>query len=566
VSRKRWHIRPPAPAAHLAQFPDLSPVLVQVLYHREIRQPAEVRAFLDGTIPLGDPFRLRGMHAAVHRLRQAIRRGELITVYGDFDVDGVTATALLVQTLSALGARVRPYIPHRVDEGYGLNASALKELAKTGTQLIVTVDCGVRSLKEAALAQRLGLDLIITDHHTPRDELPTAWAVINPRQPGCAYGYKALAGVGLAFKLAQALLRVHRQVPLPMAQTDLIEDELLDLVALGTVVDVAPLVGENRVLVQRGLRVLNQPKRPGLLSLMQVAGVQVGQVNGESLGFALGPRLNAAGRLEHAMSAYKLLMCESPVEAGELARKLDDLNRRRQELTLATLASARAQIETQLPEARLLFVMGEDYLPGIVGLVAGKLSEEYYRPAVVVELGKEKSRGSARSIPEFSIIEALDTCVPLLEKHGGHGAAAGFTALTHHLPELQARLQALAAERLRDVDLVPSLYIDAEVPLRQVTWSVHDALSGLAPFGPENPAPLLLTRDVAVRERRVVGNDHLKLLLTDGLAVWDAIAFRQAELAVDLPPRIDIVYHLESNEWNGEKRLQLNIQDLRPAV
>lgn len=566
MNLKRWHIRPPAPAEHLARFPDLPPILVQVLYHRGLCEPADVRAFLDGSIPYGDPFRLRGMHAAVTRLRRAIQRGELIAIYGDFDVDGVTATALLVQTLSSLGARVRPYIPHRVDEGYGLNSWALEELAKAGIQIVLTVDCGVRSIEEALVAQRLGLDLIITDHHTPGDQLPTACAVVNPRQPGCRYGYDGLAGVGLAFKLAQALLRVQKQVPLPLQRIVLAEDDLLDLVALGTVVDMAPLVGENRMLVQRGLRRLNQPHRPGLISLMQVAGIQPGQINGESLSFVIGPRLNAAGRLEHALSAYELLMCQSLEEAGELARKLDEQNRRRQELTQATLDSARTQIEAQLPDARLLFVAGEDYLPGIVGLVASKLTEEYYRPAVVVEVGPEQSRGSARSIPEFNIVQALDACADLLIRHGGHARAAGFTILTKDLLALQARLQALAAEQLRDVDLMPSLEIDAELPLRQGMWSVHEALSRLAPFGTGNPAPLLLTRGAIVRERRVVGNNHLKLLLSDGLAVWDAIAFRQAGWLTDLPRRIDVVYTLEVNEWNGEKQLQLNVQDLRPAA
>ncbi len=565
MNRKRWRVRPPAPPELLARFPHLSPLVVQVLHNRGIADPAEVRAFLEGAVVSENPFRLKGMNEAVARLRQAIVAGEPIAVYGDFDVDGVTATVLLVEVLASLGARVVPYIPHRVDEGYGLNSGALHRLRRQGVRVVVTVDCGVRAMGEIQEGRRIGLDLIVTDHHTVPPELPPATAVINPHQPSCPYPFKELAGVGLAYKLAQALLRTHSRVPLPGAGQAPSEEDLLDLVALGTVVDLAPLVGENRALVRRGLEVLRQARRPGLRALIARAGLEPDRVDTEALSYAIGPRLNAAGRLEHAMTSYRLLTSREPEEAARLAQELEEQNRRRQELTLEHLERAQRQAEEQLPDARLLFVAGEGFLPGIVGLVAGKLADRFYRPAVVVEVGPGESRGSARSIPGFDISAALDRCSHLLERHGGHSAAAGFTVLNEKLDELRASLQAIAAETLGHVELVPTLDIDATLPLSQATWQTLEELSRLAPFGEGNPAPVLMSPGVVVREHRVVGTGHLKLTLSDGVAVWDAIAFRQGEWAERMPQRIDVAYCLEANMWNDQQRLQLNVQDLRPA-
>ncbi|MFQ6058439.1 MAG: single-stranded-DNA-specific exonuclease RecJ [Anaerolineae bacterium] len=563
---KKWHIRPPAPADHLARFPDLPPLVVQILYNRGITEPHEVRAFLAEEFREENPFRLKGMNEAVARLRYAIRAGEPIAIYGDFDVDGVTATALLVQVLTALGARARPYIPHRVDEGYGLNCDALRELANRGVKVVVTVDCGVRSVEEIAYGRRLGLDIVVTDHHAVPQELPPALAVIDPRRPDCRYPFKDLPGVGLAFKLAQALLRVQKRVPLPGQRWEVTEENLLDLVALGAVTDLSPLVGENRALVRRGLEVLNQAQRVGLRGLMQTAGVEPGRVNTETISYVLGPRLNAAGRLDHAMASFRLLMSQTEEEAAELARDLEEKNRRRQQLTIEMLERARQEVVDLVPEEKLLFVAGRDYLAGIVGLVASRLTEEFYRPAVVVELGDKESRGSARSIPELNIVAALDECQDLLTKHGGHAAAAGFTVSNANLEPLRVRLRDIAARQLRDVDLTPTLDIDVEVPLAEVNWATHALISELAPFGQANPAPLLLSRGVAVRDHRLVGENHLKLTLDDGRVVWDAIAFGQGAWAEALPSRVDIVYSLEVNEWRkGERWLQLNVKDLRAS-
>ena len=564
----KWQIAPPAPESHLARFPHLSPLIIQLLYNRGITALRDVEDFLAGAFPEDNPFRLKGVNVAVTRLRQAIRRGEPVAIYGDFDADGVTATALLVETLSALGARVMPYIPHRVDEGYGLNTDALRQLASQGIKVVVTVDCGIRSIEEVNYGQKLGLDLIITDHHSVGEEVPPAVAVINPRQSNCRYPFKDLAGVGVAFKLAQALLRVHRRVPVAKREVNLSEEDLLDLVALGTVTDLAPLLGENRSLVRRGLERLNDPQRLGIEALITGAGLKPGAIDATAIGFILGPRLNAAGRIDHAITSYKLLVTSSDQEAGELASKLGELNQYRQQLTMETLERAREQVMVDVETEKLLFAMGEDFLAGIVGLVASRLTEEFYRPSVVVELGPEESRGSARSIPEFNITAALDRCRDLLIRYGGHAAAAGFTVANDKLEALRERLRELAAEQLEGVELTPTLLIDAEVELSEINWATQALLAQLEPCGYANPAPLLLSRRVVVRDARVVGTDgsHLKLTLSDGRVVWDAIAFHQGQWAGQLPRHIDVVYSVEVNEWQGEKRLQLNVKDVRPSA
>ncbi len=563
---KRWLVAQPAPEPFLSRLSHLHPLVAQVLYNRGLTTPDDALSFLEGRPGPDDPFRLNGMAQAVTRIRKAIKQEEPIVVYGDFDADGVTATALLVLTLKALGGRVQPYIPHRLEEGYGLNREALAELAARGAKVVITVDCGIRFPAEVAYARRLGMDIIVTDHHAVGKEELEATAVVNPHQPGCPYAYKDLAGVGLAYKLAQALLRVNRQVPV-WKGSQLQEEDLLDLVALGTVADLAPLTGENRALVIQGLKRLNSEPRPGVDALIRQAGLRSGQVDAAAIGYALGPRLNAAGRIAHADTAYQLLVAEYPEEAKRLAERLDNLNQERQRLTAEAQERAQEIARVQQAERPLLFIAAPDFPAGVIGLVASRLVEEFYRPAIIVELSQEKSRGSGRSIPEFHITRALDDCADLLIQHGGHAAAAGFTTFTKDLPRLEARLLELAFERLAGQELVPTLHIDAEVPLREMGWPLWEALQPLRPYGEGNPEPLFLSRNIQVRRWRTVGSEglHLKLLLSDGPVVWDGIAFRQGDWADHLPDRVDIAYHLQVNEWNGEQRLQLNIQGIRPA-
>ncbi|MBI5029635.1 MAG: single-stranded-DNA-specific exonuclease RecJ [Chloroflexi bacterium] len=565
---KRWQIAPRVSSLVQARFASrqLNPLIVQILYNRGITTPEQADAFLSPDSFVGNPFQLHGMNESVERIRRAIRAGEAIAVYGDFDVDGVTATVLLVQTLLSIGAKAKPYIPHRIDEGYGLNKEALQQLKEQGVGVVITVDCGVRSLPEIAFGKQIGLDMIVTDHHAPGDEMPDAFAVINPKQLLCKYPCKELSGAGVAFKLSQALLLADSQVPIIKGRMPITEDALVDLVALGTVADLVPLTGENRYLVQRGLEKLRQSERPGIQALMRQAAIKPEAIEAGSIGYTLGPRLNAAGRLESALMAYHLLATQYPGEADDLARKLEETNRERQRLTTEMTMKARDAVIASAESERLLFVAAPEFPEGIVGLIASRLSEEFYRPAVAVHQGEEESRGSARSVPEFNIVTALDQCRDLLVRHGGHAMAAGFTVRNENLAALQNRLKEIATRDLAQSELVLTLNVDAEATLSEINFEVAKALLQLAPFGYGNREPIFVSRGLMVREARIVGTDHLKLLLSDGQFVMDAIAFRQGSWNNSLPPRIDVAYQLEAQVWNGKPRLQMNVKDIKPTA
>ncbi len=569
IQLKRWEVAPRAPESHFAQFPDLPPLVVQILYNRGFTAPQEVNNFLACHWQDDNPMALKGMAQAVERLTQAIINQEPIAVYGDYDADGVTATALMIQLLTALGGKAQAYIPNRFEEGYGLNNKALAELADRGVKVVLTVDCGIRSVNEVTYGNSLGLDIIITDHHTVGEEIPPALATINPKQPGCDYPFKELAGVGLAHKLAQALLRSDTlnsyQKPIGVH-----EDDLLDLVALGTVADLAPLYGENRSLVTRGLQRLNNSLRPGLTALMTQGQTRPNnRITTGTIGFVIGPRLNAAGRLDSALAAYQLLMAKSGTEATSLAIELDQQNRERQKLTRDSVDVAHQVVIRDNAQSPLYFITHRDFNPGVVGLVASRLSDEFYRPILVAQQGPEITKGSARSIPEFHITEALDQCADLLVRYGGHAAAAGFTVENKNLPAFKERLMDIAQRSLDVTNLRPTISVDGEVNLRGVRPSLVEAITNLQPFGYGNPSPQFLTRNLRIKFRKAVGMDgnHLKLILHDGRKDWSAIAFRQGHWLkrVHVSQNIDAVYNLEFNEWNGQRHLQLNIRDLRPS-
>ncbi len=569
MPKRRWIVQPAAPPHFSARFPEFSPILAQIFFARGILTREDARRFVGAGDALADPFLMKGMTAAVERIRRAIRDGETIAVYGDFDADGVCATALLTIALKTLGAKALPYIPHRVNEGYGLNRDALQDLQTKGARVVVTVDCGIRSLAEVDAGTACGLDMIVTDHHSVGELLPRAVAVVNPKQPGDPYPFQEFAGVGIAFKLAQALTLAQARAPLPGASA-LNLDALLDLVALGTVADLVPLVGENRTLVKRGIARLIKTERPGLQALLNQTGAKTRVVSAGTIGFYLGPRLNAAGRIEHARTAYKLLTTQYPGEAEQLAAQLETTNRERQKLTDELTQKARALVAQRPPDEYILIAGSPDFPEGIIGLIASKLQEDAYRPAIALthQLDKGKMRGSARSIPEFNLIAALDECADLLERHGGHAAAAGFTVLNENFPALHARLRALTARELRGLDLKPTLSIDAATNLSDMNWEVLAQLERLQPFGYGNREPVFLSKNVWVKNVRVVGAEHLAMTISDGTVAWDAIAFRQKEALAQLAPlpkQVDIVYHLASKVWNGETRLQLEIQDLRIA-
>lgn len=568
---KRWKLAPSAPESILrgvvGDLP-LSLPLAQVLFNRGITNAEDTRAFVDGEDITGAPFKLKGVNEAVSRIRRAIRAKEPIVVYGDFDVDGIAATAVLTETLQSLGAQVSAYIPNRFSEGYGLNTNALSSLAGEGARLVVTVDCGIRAQAQVAHARDVGMDMIVTDHHSVGPDIPEAVAVINPKQSDCPYGFESLAGVGVAFKLAQALLAVNERVPL-VDEADLSEEDLLDLVALGTVADLVPLEGENRELVKRGLTVLREMRRPGIRALIELAGVRPERIGSSTIGYVLGPRLNAAGRLADAIKSYELLTCRDLEQAAVLAQELEQTNRERQRQTHRALDLARQQVGTEDDNIPLLVASHEDFPPGIVGLVAGRLTEEYYRPSVVIELGQEDCRASARSIDEFDITDALDECADLLVRYGGHAAAAGFTVEKGKLPALLSRLEEVAREKLAGQELQPTLDVDVEVPLREMDWDALDVFKHWEPFGVGNPNPVFLSKNLTAQYPRAVGSEgqHLKLSLYDGQTTREAIGFGMGALLADVSTSdsVDAVYCLECSEWNGDERLQLKLEDIKPS-
>ncbi|MBI4180992.1 MAG: single-stranded-DNA-specific exonuclease RecJ [Chloroflexi bacterium] len=559
LSHSRWHLRPPIPDKYLATTSACSRLITQLLYNRGLTEPSQLESFITADERLaGDPFLLPNMHQAVARIYQALLSGESIAIYGDFDTDGITATALLVQGLSILKANVIPYIPHRLTEGYGLKTTALENLYQQGISLVITADCGITAMAQVQGSNKIGLDVIITDHHTPPDTIPPAVAVINPRLPNSGYPFAELAGVGVAFKLLQALFHsIGKDEQL---------NSLVDLVALGTVADMMPLLGENRYLVKQGLKLMNAAPRLGIQEMIAQGGLTGGSLDAESISWSLAPRLNAAGRLEHAMSSYRLLMTESPQEAHELALWLEQKNVERQRLTSKALATAREQIVAQ-KVSPLLLVSDSDFPIGVCGLVAGKLTEEFYRPAVVIKSGEQVSSGSCRSIPEFNIIQALTQCNSLFTYFGGHSQAAGFTMPTSNLPRLQQTLLELATTQLGGIDLRPELDIDMEVSLSNLGGNTFPIIQQLAPFGRGNPAPNFLSRRAEVVAVRSMGThgEHLRLKIKQDGTVWDGVGFGLGSYLSETSSLLDIVYNLEVDHWGGQEKLRLNILDFTPG-
>lgn len=563
IRAKRWQLKPSISPSAQQSFADVHPILLQVLFNRGLTTPAQIQGFVTGRyLADDDPFLLADMDKAVARLRQAIEQDETIIVYGDFDADGVTSTVLLTEALRGLGVsrrKAQPYIPDRVDEGYGLNNDALTYLKQErNADVVISVDCGIRSVDEVKHANEIGLDVIITDHHGLGPTLPPATAIINPKRKDSHYPERMLAGVGIAYKLAQAL---YQAMP-DSVQGDL--THLLDLVALGTVADLAPLLGENRKLVIEGLGVMNTLRRPGFAALAQQAKLKPGQISAETIAFLFGPRINAAGRLAHAYDAAKLLAAHSRQQAQTLAKDLEALNRKRQTLTEDLGKHAEAMIEEGAP---LLIAADTKFEPGVVGLVASRLAEKHYRPAIVIEKGDEESRGSCRSIAEFHITDALDEVAHLLVRHGGHSQAAGFTIRNENIAPFSEQMIGMAHSALKGQELLPSLEVDADIELSRVDWALHDSLRALEPTGMANPRPLFMSRNVQVLNHRVVGKDstHLQLEVSDGMVSFKCIAFRQAPWARMMPPKIDVAYHLSINEWRGRRTLQLQVQDIRAA-
>lgn len=552
--RQQWRVAEPTSPTPLGPLP---PIVAHLLRRRGIHDADEAQDFLDVSDSLfEDPGTLPDIEHAAERLALARRTGETVAVYGDFDADGVTGTALLVKALRRYGLQTLCYIPHRVREGHGLNRNAITMLHERGASLIITVDCGVTNAPETAHAESLGVDVIITDHHLATADLPRSVAVINPRAPHSRYAFDHLTGVGMTLKLAQAVLRPEFGGAW--------RSGLMELAAIGTITDMAPLFGENRYIVHHGIRDLQRTESVGLRALLDVARVTPEHANAETLGFAIGPRLNAAGRLDHADMALDLLLTDDETRAAELVRQLDDYNTQRRTLTDETLERARALVPAQTPP---LILVGEpDFNPGVVGLVAGRLGEEFGAPAAVYAMDGDQVMGSCRSAPSFHWADALAQCGGLLLQYGGHAQAAGFRCSADVLPELRERLMSIAAERIGAAPVAPEGVVDAEVLPHELMGPAFKDLRRMEPFGIGNPPPVFLARGVQVLRASEMGAEgkHFRLNVRSGGAMWEAVAFNQQwENGVE---HADLVYTLDVDHWNGQERLRMTLKDYAPSA
>lgn len=586
---KKWKVKSQITEEFKNCFPQFNVLILQLLFNRGLKTQKEIDEFLnpDYSSDLHNPFLFEDMGKATVRIFQAIKNGEKIVIFGDYDADGITGSVVLIKTLQFLGAKnVKVFIPHREKEGYGLNKNSIKELHKDSYNLIITTDCGISNAEEIELAKECGIDVIVTDHHHAPKELPNAVALINPKIPQSKYPFNQLAGVGVAFKLAQALLLAASNENLKNAEkSDLdyckkkeaFEKWLLDLVAIGTIADCCPLIGENRTLVKYGLVVLNKTRRVGLKRLIEDAGFDFAgkkQLTTYNIGFQIGPRINSAGRINHATSAFELLMEDDLEKAAQMSANLNQTNKQRQFETENIFREAKKQALEQKDDY-LIVARGYNWTVGVVGLVASKIVQEFNKPALVMVESNEVITGSARSIPQFNIIEALEKISDLLARFGGHSQAAGFTLRSKDiLTKFQERLKFLAKETLKDSDLSHILEIDAETNLSDVNWEFFENTEKIEPFGDANPEPLFLIKGVEIVEIKGVGLDekHLRLRVKQGGKFFTVIGFCFGNTntgtenwceKLNIGDMVDLVAYVSVNEWNGNRELQLKLVDIR---
>jgi single-stranded-DNA-specific exonuclease len=552
----------PASVKRLAEDLGVSMVVARILAGRG-HDPATARAFLSPQMTeLASPFRFRGAGEAIDRLRHAIARGERILIFGDFDVDGVTGTSLALRTLQKLGAQVDFILPHRIQHGYGLSKNVLPAIFERKPQVLLTVDCGIRSVEEIALVSERGIDVLLTDHHEPGPELPPALAVVDPKQPNCSYPDKRLAAVGVMFQILRGLVESLEH------EMDLAAE--LDLVALGTVADVVPLEGENRAFVARGLEVMNSFQRIGLLKLVEAAGIEE-RLDSWHLAYLLGPRINAAGRLGDASVAVQLLTATDTALATSIARQLDDDNRRRQEISSFTLNQAMTAIErgTAGKDPAGIVLASNVWHPGVIGIASAKLVERFHRPCALISMQGDRGRGSVRSIPGVDVCAVLQLCDDLLVQHGGHEMAAGLTIERSRVAEFRERFSRSVEMLLTEENRRPKVSIDCEISADEIEDPLLEQLDALGPFGCGNSRPTFLLRGASPFSRaRVVGRGHLKLQLRrEGKPPLDCIGFDLGARAEGRGwgENIDVIGHLAANDWNGQRMTQMQIVDFRAA-
>ena len=561
---KKWvaKIYDEAAAARLARELGITPIVAALLANRDITHPEAAQKFLRPTLEdLHDPFLMTDMRKAVERIKLAIARKEKICIYGDYDVDGTTSTIILKKALSRLGAQVYYYIPERLKDGYGLRQEAMDEAREKGYQLVISVDTGIRAQQVVAYARSIGLDIIITDHHLPEAGLPRAHAVLNPKRADCQYPEKNLAGVGVAFKLAQALLADSNQ--------ERLVESFVKVAAIGTIADIVPLTGENRVIAKYGLAGLQNPVNHGLRALLEVAGLGGDRpISGFDVGFKIGPRINAAGRMEKASAVVDLFDAPDFETARLMAGAMNEQNAARQQIEAETLALALEQVEAAggWGDTHVAVIAGEGWHRGVIGIVASKVVERIYRPTIIISVENGLGHGSGRSIPPFHLLAGLESCGELFEKFGGHSHAAGVTIRADKIAELRQKLNAHARGVLTADDLMPIVAVDGEISLKQATLELLREVNRLEPFGSGNPQPVFTSRHVKVVERpRVIKDRHLKLKVMQEGRWMDCIFWGAAEYADDIfaGDTISIAYTLSENSYNGSTSIQLVVKDLK---
>jgi single-stranded-DNA-specific exonuclease len=559
---KLWVFRTPNHALQmdLSRVLAISPIMASILVARGVTTADQANRWLFlNQGGLHDPFLLPDMEAAVDRLHRALRNNERVCFYGDYDVDGVSATSLYVSFYQALGGQGCAYIPHRMREGYGLNETAIRQFAREGISLLVTSDCGTTSHREIAIAAHLGIDVLVTDHHQTDVSMPSAVAVLNPHRRDARYPFTGLCSAGLAYKVVSAYSTKYGSGELP-------PESFLDLVALATVADMVPLQDENRILVREGLTQLTRGARCGVRALKQVAGITK-PCTGDTIAFRLGPRLNAAGRLDHAVTCVKLLTTESDVEARQLAAHLEELNRRRQQIE-EDIARKAVEAFMRDESASAIVLASREWHVGVVGIVAARLVERFHKPAIVLAVNNEGiAKGSARTVENFDLYQGLTACKDLLEAYGGHPSAAGLTIHESRIADFRRRFCDVVAGRIEGESAAPRLHVDAEVNLTDLNFGLIRELETLHPFGAGNPEPTLAVRGLQVVEARVVGEKHLKLRVRQGRSLtFDSIGFRMGspeQLGVLRSRPVDLAFSPERNHWNGYDRLQLRIRAVR---
>ncbi len=564
---KVWKLKPASPAAsQLARKAGITPLQAQLLINRGITENSVAQSFLSPRLSqMADPMLMKGMDSALKTILAAMETRDKITIYGDYDADGLTATAVLLHFFSDLGIPVTSYVPNRLEEGYGLNGKAIEQIGRNGTGLIITVDCGISGAREIDLAKGLGMEVVVTDHHQMSGESRLNCPVINPHQPDCPFPFKDLAGVGLAFFLAVAIRAALRDQSWFKGRPEPDLREYLDLVALGTIADRVPLLGQNRMLVKGGIRRMADSRWPGIRAMMDVASVKSSEISSDDLAFRLAPRLNAPGRLGDSDAGLRILTVTDGQEAKELALKVNVANGRRQRLEQSILDRIEDMIrsEGQIADRTTLLLWGENWHQGVLGIVASRLVERYHRPSLVVGVKDGIATGSGRSIDGFNLFKALSRLRSLFHKFGGHAHAAGFRLDEENLEILKRELEGLAEKEMTDEDLVPTIDVDSDLLLKEIDHKMIDQITALSPFGEENPEPVFRARSLHVSGSRVVGERHIKLRVRQGETTLEAIGFGFGHRHPLNGKRVDMIFTPGLNRWQGSEKIQLKIVDLK---